>query len=295
MQIPLFLLIASINTVSALTLCGIEYEIERSIGEGANGKVYRAKAPDGTLVAIKMESSKVADAEIAVLNLLDQGPNLLQLICAAKSKRSTFIVTEYCSGGDLASYLRQVGFIDELTARQWLVQLANGLAYMRVKSVLHGDLKAENILLCYPSSRSNPVLKIADFGNSVILRPGAGLRGEILGTPTIVAPEVFRNEAFGRGVDLWAVGIVVFEMLFGRHPFGPFHFPEGSSPDLNDWNTAVSTSIEERFKKHYYVDIPNFPKISAPLARLIQQILSPVEYRIPFPDFHVEVYRLAIS
>lgn len=192
--------------------CNTEYEIERQIGAGNNGQVFRAKALDGTLVAIKQiqfedaESSYGVDVEIKILVLLKGGPNVLQLICAVKESKIAFIVTEYCAGGDLASHLKKNGrsiVYKEGRIRTWLVQLVTGLKYLKHKNVLHGDFKAKNILVCV-LREGTPVLKIADFGNSDILPPGEGVKG-IRGTALIVAPEVFRNELYDQTADLWAL------------------------------------------------------------------------------------------
>ena len=290
--LPFFVLIATATVIYRTSelatgqrrhFCNTEYEIEQQIGAGANGQVFRAKA----LVAIKQIKfqsgfARIADAEINIFNLLRGDPYVLQMICSSKENGIAFIVTEYCAGGDLASHLESHGIFNEPVIRNWLAQLATGLMYLKHKNVLHGDLKAQNILVCYPVSREeNPVLKIADFGNSRILPPGKGVRGRIIGTPVIVAPEVFRNQPYDQRVDLWALGIVIFEATFGRHPFEPFYDPSG------DWNKAVSSAIEFQFQRNFNrVMIPAHPSISHDLASLIQRILTPVEQRIDLHTVH---------
>ena len=284
--------------------CNTEYEIEQSIGKGSFGRVFRAKAAhDRALVAIKEikfgdgDIISLVNGEIEVLSLIRGDPNVLQLICASKENEIAYIVTEYCSGGDLALHLKRQGkpiIYAEPVIRNWLAQLVTGLTYLKHKNVLHGDLKAQNILVCYPVSREeDPVLKIADFGNSTILSPGKGVEG-IRGTATIVAPEVFRNQPYDQRVDLWALGILIFEATFGRHPFQPFYFPNVRSADhIHAWNQAVSRAIESHFRNNNNrVVIPSYPSISLELTELIQGILCPVDQRIGLNAVYTEANRL---
>lgn len=99
----------------------------------------------------------------------------------------------------------------ESTCRQFMTDLASAIQYMHERNVIHRDIKPENILIDESGS-----LKIADFGWSCHCPRKDNLRYTLCGTPEYLSPEMVTQTGHNQGVDLWAMGVFMFEVLFGR-------------------------------------------------------------------------------
>lgn len=131
-----------------------------------------------------------------------------------------YLIFEYCSGGELAQLIRKNHRFPEPVVRHFLQQMATALKVLRSHSVAHMDLKPHNILIASKVSEDwrNVVLKIADFGFAQYLQTedfGTSLRG----SPLYMAPEILLGTKYDASVDLWSVGIILYECLFGSAPF----------------------------------------------------------------------------
>jgi serine/threonine protein kinase len=121
---------------------------------------------------------------------------------------------EVCGGGDLLTYVRKRRKLKEDVAKFLFTQIITGVRYINSKSVLHRDIKLDNILLT-----SQGDVKICDFGVSKIVEPGE-IVTEQCGTPAYIAPEVFENRGYeGYASDIWSAGVVLYAMLYGAVPF----------------------------------------------------------------------------
>lgn len=123
---------------------------------------------------------------------------------------------EYCDAGDLAQYLQKYRVLPEQQAQIFLSQLANALNELWKQNLIHRDIKPQNILLC--NERGSLVLKLADFGFARIVRP-ADLAETLCGSPLYMAPEILKYEKYDSKADLWSIGAIAYEMLFGQPPF----------------------------------------------------------------------------
>ena len=128
---------------------------------------------------------------------------------------------EICAGGDLLNYVRKRRQLKEEVAKSVFKQLINGIAYCHSKSILHRDIKLDNILLS-----SNGEVKICDFGVSKVVKRGE-MMTEQCGTPAYIAPEILADRGYeGFGVDIWSSGVVLYAMLYGIVPFRATHMAE---------------------------------------------------------------------
>ncbi|KAJ6858133.1 hypothetical protein NC652_040629, partial [Populus alba x Populus x berolinensis] len=129
-----------------------------------------------------------------------------------------FLVLEFCSGGNLASYLQQHGRVQEKIAKRFTQQMGSGdgLKILQSHHIIHRDLKPENILLS--GKESDVVLKIADFGLSRRVLPDNHVE-TVCGSPFYMAPEVLQFQRYDYKVDMWSVGVILFELLNGYPPF----------------------------------------------------------------------------
>ncbi len=201
------------------------FEILDVLGAGAYAEVYKAhdtrtgetvvlKAPNPTLFADPSLFNRYRrEAEVA--KRLDH-PGVQRGLDTGENRTEPYLVLEYIDGESLRRRLRQ-GPVDGATAVDWGKQLARTLAYLHGKGIVHRDLKPENILVT-PDGR----LVIADFGTAQL----AGARrltwkhlSETLGTPDYMSPEQVQGSRGDARSDLYAWGVMMYEMLTGRVPF----------------------------------------------------------------------------
>ncbi|KAJ1679238.1 Serine/threonine-protein kinase, partial [Spiromyces aspiralis] len=177
------------------------------------------------------------EAEINILKGVTQG-NVVRLIDCLRSRNHVYLVMEYCSLGDLASYIRRrwkypdlrnpYDGLDVSIIRHILAQVASAVSFLKSRNIIHRDIKPQNLLLRPPSddyqmgvseSRGQfPLVKVADFGFARFLKE-TSLTNTLCGSPLYMAPEILRYEYYDAKVDLWSVGAVAYEMLTGRPPF----------------------------------------------------------------------------
>jgi Tol biopolymer transport system component len=224
------------------------YEIAALIGAGGVGQVYRARDPRlGRHVAIKTLSGTGAadpdlvrrfETEARAAGTLDH-PNLLVVYDVGREGDVSYIVSELLEGETLRERLSR-GAVPERQAIDYAVQIAHGLAAAHDRDVVHRDLKPENLFL----TRDRRV-KILDFGVAKLIRaPGpdeatsagdAHTRfGVVVGTVGYMAPEQVRGDRIDHRADIFALGVVLHEMLSGTRPFKRDTVPETLTAILND-------------------------------------------------------------
>jgi WD40 repeat protein/tRNA A-37 threonylcarbamoyl transferase component Bud32 len=205
-----------------------DYELQQELGRGAMGVVYKARQLSlQRTVALKVLLAKAAAysegtarfaAEaIAVARL--QHPHIVQLFEAGEHDGCRYLALEYVPGKTLASRLR-AGPVLPAAAARLLEPLARAVHYAHLQGVVHRDLKPSNILLS-----ADGVPKVTDFGLAKLLDSEAGnvltQSGAVVGTPSYMAPEQAggRSKEVGPATDVYALGVVLYEMLTSRPPF----------------------------------------------------------------------------
>lgn len=200
----------------------------RVLGRGVSSVVYLCThKATGEEFAVKIiDKSRVEDAdavrnEVACLRALGRHPNIIHLRDEFDSVSATYLVFELALGGELFDQLTKRVYFSERHARAIMRQLLSALMHIHTHGYVHRDLKPENILL----TESGQV-KIADFGLAIVLPAGAPLLHEVCGTPGYMAPEVIEchihpttADGYGRPVDLWACGVIMYTLLVGFPPF----------------------------------------------------------------------------
>lgn len=201
------------------------------IGAGAYGRVFLGlNFSTGQLMAVKRVPIEEAlleagnndpritalEREIELLGSLSN-PNIVGYLGMEYEDGHINIFLEFVPGGSIASLLKKFGRFSESLVRVYTKQLLQGLAYLHCHGIVHRDIKGGNILVDI-----NGTCKVADFGASSSLADLSKERPTLQGTPYWMAPEVIRQQGYGRKVDIWSVGCTVLEMCTGRPPWSEF-------------------------------------------------------------------------
>lgn len=206
------------------TTINSRYDIKMLIGDGGMANVYLAY--DRTLkrhVAIKMLRYELSKDEgfikrfkresAQVINL--DHPNIVHVYTVGDYKQQPFIVMEYVNGKTLKDYLREHGALDPQTAIHVMTQLAEGVLYAHQNKIIHRDLKSQNIMIT-----EDQVVKITDFGIALSSNEADITQtNTIMGSVHYLAPELARGNLATERSDIYALGIILYELLTGDVPF----------------------------------------------------------------------------
>ncbi len=201
------------------------YRIVREIGRGGMGVVYLARDPAlHRELAVKtlFQSAWVNQPETKERFLREarsaarlHHPNIITIYELGEDGGVPFIAMELLDGIDLAAAIRQGRFPRVNDKLRLVGQLCRGLEHAHRQGVIHRDVKPSNVIIL-----DDGTVKVVDFG---VARFDEGTMltrsGEVLGTPTYMAPEQFTDEATDHRIDVWAVGVMLYELFAGRRPF----------------------------------------------------------------------------
>jgi len=197
-----------------------DFVIMQTLGTGSFGRVHLVKHKEsGKYYAMKVlvkrqiiESKQVEHTinEKRILETLDH-PYMVNLIGSFKDNRNLYIVLEYVCGGELFSYLRQCKRLPNHVARFYAAQVVLAFEHLHSKDIIYRDLKPENLLI-----DKNGNIKITDFGFAKYV---PDVTWTLCGTPDYLAPEIIQSKGYGKAVDWYALGVLIYEMLAGFPPF----------------------------------------------------------------------------
>ncbi len=211
------------------------FEVVQRVGEGGMAIVYQARERDtGAVCALKVLAPQLADDEKAVERLRREAQLAMQLdhpnVCPILFVGETvegflFLVMPFLKGQSLAEALDTRGAFDLSTGVPLLVDVAHGLAHAHRVHILHRDLKPENVMLvAAPERPTGERGVVMDFGLAKYMAATAELQkltatGIVLGTPEFMSPEQVRGETLDERSDLFALGVLAFELFTGELPF----------------------------------------------------------------------------
>jgi serine/threonine protein kinase/uncharacterized coiled-coil DUF342 family protein len=248
--------------------CLADFEILGGLGSGAFGKVHKVRHKITKAVyALKqisksqLKSQKMVPQiknEIKIMYSLDQ-PNIIKLFSHFEENDYIYLIIEFAEGGQLWDKLVRKGRFDEKTVQQFMREMIAALEYCHSRSppIIHRDIKPENILLDKEGH-----IKLADFGWSNFFNPGAQ-RKTYCGTLDYLAPEMIQESGHDTKVDIWSLGVLIFELLTGKAPF---------TPPSNIKDAKQMQSILEENILNVRID---YPKDFPPLAKdLVSKLLK---------------------
>lgn len=201
------------------------YELKESIGKGKFGRVKLGihKATNKK-VAIKILKKKKMDPEdfelykreVEILKIC-QHPNIIRLLDVFENFEYIFIVMEHLQGGSLLQYFKDRDYkLPEERVRHITHQIGTALFYLKNFGIAHRDLKPDNMMMTTDDDSSE--VKIIDFGLSKIIGPNERSK-DPFGTIPYAAPEIILRKPYGHSVDIWSLGVTLFFLTTGFHPF----------------------------------------------------------------------------
>ena len=200
------------------------YRLLRLLGAGAQSRVYLASPPgDGPAVALKIAALGSPDPEAAapaeflratrIARALAH-PHIVAIEASGLEGPLGWLAMEFIEGGDLAPYTRPRQRLPDAEVLGIAVQLCGALAHAHRQGVVHRDLKPENVLV----DRPRDIIKLADFGLARLSGAGQTGTGIVLGTPAYMAPEQLAGNAPTAQTDLYALGVLLFQLFTARLP-----------------------------------------------------------------------------
>ena len=299
-----------------------DFKIGAKLGQGTFSKVCQGiHLPTGEKVAIKImskeqikeKSDKIRiEKEINIQKKLHH-QNIVQQYAIIETDSTIYIISEYCSGGELFDYIVSKRKLYEVEACRIYQQLISGLEYLHKQRICHRDLKPENLLF---DSKHN--LKIADFGLSNDYHKGK--LSTPCGSPCYAAPEMVTGRKYGgTSVDIWSSGIVLYTMVCGFLPFeddnqnilfgkiakGLFSLPSFLSQSCKDLlKKILVTDPKKRFGFEEIKHHPWFLSVNNVMGRniffnspgvFVDEDVLPVDVEIIaeiYNDFHIDIAKI---
>jgi serine/threonine protein kinase len=213
-----------------------DFELGKALGRGKFGNVYQARQKAGGRaagppMALKvLFKSQLKTDDLGVHNLRREveiqtrlrHPNIVRLLGYFHDASKVYLLLELAEGGELFKELGRRGRFSEREAAGMVQQLAVALQYCHARGVIHRDIKPENLLLAggHAEGDGRAHIKLADFGWAVHDPSEHVRRTTLCGTPDYLAPELLEGTPYGSAVDAWSVGVLAYELLVGRTPFG---------------------------------------------------------------------------
>ncbi|KAL7056523.1 hypothetical protein AAHC03_020708 [Spirometra sp. Aus1] len=197
-----------------------DFSIVKTIGTGSFGRVVLGEhVSTGKFYAIKiLHKAKIVRLKQVEHTLNEKRiletisfPFIVNMKFHFKDNSNLYMALDFVNGGELFSLIRKEGKFKEDTARFYGSQVILAIEYLHSIDIAYRDLKPENLLI-----DNSGYLKLTDFGFAKMVR---GRTWTLCGTPEYLAPEIILSKGYGRAVDWWAVGVLIFEMIAGYPPF----------------------------------------------------------------------------
>jgi serine/threonine protein kinase len=274
-----------------------KYQIERFIGQGGMAEVFAGlNIRTGKRVALKWISPALATTKEALSRFRREAlaagrinhPNVVTVFDVVEHASSTWLVMELLEGDPLSEILNRVGYMEPEPAVQLLIPAIRGVAAAHAHGVIHRDLTPDNIFICRSADGKPREAKVLDFGVSKLAdestdQVGITGLGHAVGTPAYMAPEQIRgNIRADARTDVYALGVVLYQMLAGRRPFDGqiysalmIEIATTDAPRLRSFQPHVPEALEAvvhraiaREMDQRFVDVKSFLEALEDLVRV---------------------------
>ncbi|XP_072203115.1 caM kinase-like vesicle-associated protein [Excalfactoria chinensis] len=226
--------------------------------EKSSGKLYTCKK------FLKRDGRKVRKAaknEIIILKMVKH-PNILQLVDVYITRKEYFIFLELATGREVFDWILDQGYYSEKDTSNVIRQVLEAVAYLHSLKIVHRNLKLENLV--YYNRLKNSKIVISDFH---LAKLENGLIKEPCGTPEYLAPEVVGRQRYGRPVDCWAIGVIMYILLSGNPPF----YEEADEDDYENHDKNLFRKI---LAGDYEFDPPYWDDISQAAKELVTRLME---------------------
>ena len=207
-------------------LCKNDFETlqDKCIGNGTFGSVWKVRHKITNEIyaikvinkenIIKQNMTEQIKKEIEIMYKLNH-PHIIKLYSHFEDDEDFCLIMEYASRGQLYSFIKKQKQLNQISAKQYIKEIISAVKYLHSLEppIVHRDIKPENILI-----DNNGNCKLGDFGLAKYENE-ENIKDNYCGTLEYLAPETLSNSCQGRSVDIWALGVLLFEMLTGRPPF----------------------------------------------------------------------------
>ncbi|XP_063748500.1 calcium/calmodulin-dependent protein kinase type II subunit gamma-like isoform X7 [Eleginops maclovinus] len=213
------------TTVTTCTRFTDEYQLYEELGKGAFSVVRRCvKKSSGQEYAAKIINTKKLSArdhqklerEARICRLLKH-PNIVRLHDSISEEGFHYLVFDLVTGGELFEDIVAREYYSEADASHCISQILESVNHIHQHDIVHRDLKPENLLLA--SKMKGAAVKLADFGLAIEVQGDQQAWFGFAGTPGYLSPEVLRKDPYGKPVDIWACGVILYILLVGYPPF----------------------------------------------------------------------------
>lgn len=258
-----------------------DFVLGKGLGKGKFGNVYLAKQKaSGVQCALKV----LFKAQMQAADIVNMLRREVEIHCRLKHKnivrlhgyfhdiKNVYLILEYLSQGELFKKVaKSGGVVTETVCKQYMYDIASAVSYMHQRYVAHRDIKPENVLI-----GEDGHLRLADFGWSIHCPPPVQLRYTVCGTPEYLAPEMIIGKGHTYAVDLWALGIFMHELLYGRTPFLEKKRPlSGNNEDIGAAEMEARQRTYDRIRSYNNnLVFPNNPTISSTAREMISAFLQ---------------------
>jgi predicted Ser/Thr protein kinase/tetratricopeptide (TPR) repeat protein len=261
------------------------YRVRERLGQGGMGALFLALDPAiDRLVAIKVLRVDNPDVRErfqreARLAARLQHPNIVTVYDVGEHEGQPFIAMEYIPGETLAELIRRRAPLDTRQRVELIIEICSGLAFAHKHGIVHRDIKPANLIV----SRDSNILKILDFGIARAGESGLTQVGMVIGTPNYMSPEQVRGDAIDHRSDIFAVGLVLYELLVWRQAFEAETQPAVLMKILSDQpaplamldpmvDAGVATVVYKALAKNPADRYQDLGAMKADLVRIVQRL-----------------------
>ena len=229
---------------------------------------YAVKKMSKAKILETTNSLNIAKKEISIQSKINH-KNILRLYNVIEDENYYYMILEYCSEGALFHLIHnnKNNFLSEEEIFNYFIQVVNAVYFLHENNLIHRDIKPENLLM-----NSDNILKLSDFGWCCECE--IGTRTTFCGTFEYMAPEIIKEQPYDKSVDIWALGILLYEMFYGFSPF--------QAKDINNNITNGGENIDLGTQEVFYNIInhklvfnDNIRNINDDMKNLILEMLEP--------------------